>query len=63
MDNVAKLAEKLYGPNGIGATNIKFSRGSRRDVTANEYAGEILQSIERIERGEVDEVDLSKLDD
>lgn len=60
--NVERLVDKLYGPQGIGATNIKFTRGSNPAATAEDIAGEILQSIERIERGDFEVVNPDSLD-
>ncbi len=52
MSAIKRLAEKLYGEDGLGATNFHFSPGTNREVSAEQVADEILNSIEAIENGD-----------
>lgn len=51
MTAMEALVDKLYGPNGLGVTNIKFSRGTRSDVTAEEIVSELLRLVTNLEQG------------
>ena len=49
MTQVQKAKQLLYGPSGIGATNVKIFLGTNRDVTAEEIAEQINAVIEELQ--------------
>jgi hypothetical protein len=49
MSNVAKLKERLYGVNGLGATNFKLFPGVDRNATPEAVAGEILRALDALD--------------
>jgi hypothetical protein len=49
--------EKLFGANGLRASNFKMFPGTSRETTAEQIASQLLASIERIEAGQVDIVE------
>lgn len=52
MTQVEIAAARLYGPGGLGVTNIKFSRGSNPNVTAEQIAGQLNRVLDNIEAGD-----------
>jgi type IV pilus biogenesis protein CpaD/CtpE len=58
MTQVQIAAAKLFGPGGLGVTNIGISRGSASNVTAEQIAREINRAIAQIESGDFEEVKL-----
>lgn len=59
---VELLAERLYGPNGLGVTNFKFTPGDKPGLTAEDYATAINQSLDSIAAGDYEVVDTAALD-
>lgn len=53
--NAAK--EKLFGEAGLRASNFKLFPGSSRDATAEQVAQEVVNSITRLEAGEIEVVE------
>lgn len=52
MSTQIELAtRRLFGPNMLGAKNIKFFPGSSRDITAEQLATEVNKAISQIEAG------------
>ncbi|MNB71530.1 hypothetical protein D3C81_272990 [compost metagenome] len=49
--------EKLFGANGLRASNFKMFPGTSRETTAEQIATQLLGSIERIEAGELEVVE------
>jgi hypothetical protein len=58
MTQVEIAAAKLFGPGGLGVTNIGISRGSNPNATAEQIAGEINRAIAQLEAGHFEEVTL-----
>ncbi len=58
MTQVQILAAKLYGPGGLGVTNIGIFPGSNPNVTAEQIAGEMNRAISQLEAGDFEEVNL-----
>ncbi len=57
MSTQIELATKrLFGPNGLGAKNIKFFPGTRRDITIEQLATEVNKAISQIEAGAFESV-------
>lgn len=54
VDHIAIASELLYGPGGLGITNIKIFRGTNPNTTADQLAEAIVKSIERISAGDYD---------
>lgn len=59
MTQVEIAAAKLFGPGGLGVTNIGFTRGSNPNATSEQIAGEINRAITQLEAGNFDEVNLA----
>lgn len=57
MTQIELAKNRLYGDNGIGATNVKIFLGTDRDSTAEQIATQINRSISQIEAGDFEEVD------
>lgn len=55
VDHVALLNARLFGPGGMGATNIKIFAGSA-PASADAIAREIGRSLDQIERGAFERV-------
>lgn len=52
QSNVEKAADALFPADGSRRTlNVKFAGGHRRNVTAEELAGQILSADEQIRNG------------
>lgn len=58
--NLAK--HRLFGENGLGATNIKIFPGSSRDVTAEQIAEQVNRALAQLEAGDYEEVADEDLD-
>jgi len=64
-DVVSRAANMLFSQEGRRIANVKFFLGSRRDITANELACEILRAEAQVAAGNavrVEDVD-GNLDD
>ncbi|GAB2500793.1 hypothetical protein GCM10027084_13570 [Pseudoxanthomonas sangjuensis] len=56
--NAQQIAkDKLFGEAGLRASNFKLFPGRSRDATAEQVAQQIVGSIERIEKGELQVVE------
>ncbi len=62
VDNIAIASEKLFGPTGIGATNVKLTIGYGQNITPDQLAKEVHKAITDIEAGNFEMVDTSDLD-
>jgi hypothetical protein len=62
MTQVELAAQRLFGPGGLGVTNIGISRGSDPNVTAEEIAGEINRALDQLEAGTAEIVDINEID-
>jgi hypothetical protein len=51
MTQVEIAANRLFGPGGLGVTNIGISRGSNPHVSAEQIAAEINRALTQIESG------------
>lgn len=49
--------EKLFGADGLRASNFKMFPGTSRETTAEQVANQLLSSINRIEAGTVEIVE------
>ncbi len=49
--------EKLFGADGLRASNFKMFPGKSRETTAEQVASQLVASIERIEAGDVEIVE------
>jgi hypothetical protein len=60
MTQVEIAAARLFGPGGLGVTNINIFPGTNPDVTPEQVATEVNKMLDRVEAGDfelVDEVD------
>jgi hypothetical protein len=62
-EQVELLKSKLYGPGGLGAVNVNVFPGTSRDVSAEQAAREISGALARMDAGDFEEVDMSKVED
>ncbi|WP_313398135.1 hypothetical protein [Stenotrophomonas sp.] len=46
--------DKLFGANGLRASNFKMFPGKSRETSAEQVAAQLIASIERIEAGQVE---------
>ena len=51
MDSIDNAADMLFGPDGIGATNIRFFPGLSEDYTIEERAEELVSVIKGLKAG------------
>lgn len=52
MTQVEIAAARLYGPGGLGATNVKFFPTDNPNVTAEQIAGQLNRVLDNIEAGD-----------
>jgi hypothetical protein len=63
MSQQLELAKgRLYGPDGLGVTNLKLFPGTRRDVTSDQVAEQINKSMSQISAGDFEDVDYNDED-
>lgn len=58
MTEVEKLKERLYGEGGLGVTSFNIFPGTNPNVTAEEVAREVNHSLDQLEAGNFEEIDL-----
>jgi hypothetical protein len=54
MSHIAIATNRLFGPHSLQVTNLKFTPGSNREITAEQLAEELTKSLARIQAGEVE---------
>lgn len=52
--NMQKLNETLFGPNGLGASNVKVTLGHGENITPEDVAGELNKALAELVDGNYD---------
>ncbi|MDO8418090.1 MAG: hypothetical protein Q7S87_18050 [Agitococcus sp.] len=52
MSHIAIVTNRLFGPHSLRVSNLKFTPGSNREITAEQVAEELTKSLARIEAGD-----------
>lgn len=47
-----RLKDRLYGPDGIGVTNVGITRGLNPNVTPEQIAGEMNRALDALADGD-----------
>lgn len=63
MSKLEELKQRLFPEGKEGIADFKFTRGTNPNATVEEVAGAILDSLDAIERGDYEVVDLEIEDD
>jgi len=50
MSQLEQAIQTMYGPDGLGVTNLKLTLGTNRDVTVEQIAREINAVLSEIRR-------------
>jgi hypothetical protein len=62
MTQVELAAKRLFGPGGLGVTNISIFPGTDPNVTAEQIAGELNRALDQLEAGTAEIVDINDID-
>lgn len=57
MDSISKAADMLFGPDGIGAKNVRFSINPKVQVSADQAARQVIDVVEELKSGDYEIVD------
>jgi len=57
IDSIDRLADMLFGPDGMGVENIRFSISPHCKMTPNERAEELIHVLEDLKSGNFEVVD------